>query len=85
MKALQRYIDDHNSWGKLFKNHTPWAIPTTRAEAEPIFESLEGDLSPENLCCDGEISQAAVRKKLRHFTAVHKQLESIVGTRELMC
>ena len=49
------------------------------AKAKIIFERLAGDLSPENLHCDGEISAAAARKKATVLNTAWKQLEVIIG------
>jgi hypothetical protein len=44
-------------------------------EAFRIF----GELSPENLCCDGELPMAQVRVKERKLRADLKALEARVG------
>ena len=82
MKALQKFIDQENSWRGMFHGCEPLVVPTNAAEAEVLFEDLEAKLSPENLHCDGEISLAAARKKSRFFNEVWADLESIVGQRE---
>ena len=78
MKALQKYIDQHNAWEALF-DKAPIAIPKTRAECKPLFSRLASDLSPENLCCDGELPHAQVMIKARHLNACWKDLENIFG------
>jgi len=42
--------------------------------AQDIFDSLDGDLSPENLHCDGEISRAAAGRKAKLFYGAAKEL-----------
>lgn len=45
------------------------------------FLDLSSQLSPENLCCDGEASQSYVRQKLRRINKEWKELEKQVGHR----
>jgi hypothetical protein len=40
-----------------------------------LARSLDGDLSPENLHCDGEISQAEAQRKYNYYGKVIKELE----------
>lgn len=42
----------------------------TKKQIESDFVGLSCELSPENLCCDGEISQAEVR---RRYAAIMKR------------
>ena len=42
--------------------------------ADRIFDSLDCDLSPENLYCDGEISVAAARRKAKLFYGAGDEL-----------
>jgi hypothetical protein len=79
--ALEKYVDSKNLWERLTKKPER-PVPTTPEECEHFFNALECDLSPENLCCDGEISMAAVRSKSRQYNAAWKQLEKIAGKRE---
>ena len=45
------------------------------------FIELICRLSPENLCCDGEISKAQVRRRLADIRREWKVLEGITGRR----
>ena len=78
MSALQKYLKAHNDWQALFDKE-PIAIPTNRQECKPLFARLAADLSPENLCCDGELPYAQVEIKARHLNACWKELEGIFG------
>jgi len=42
---------------------------------DDIARRLDGDLSPENLHCDGEISVAEANQKYRFYERVYKDLE----------
>ena len=78
MNHLDRYIEQYNSWNALFSNE-PISRPTTAAECKPLFDRLAGELSPENLCCDGELRGAALRKKSNLLYGTWKNLETIFG------
>ena len=43
------------------------------------FLDLASDLSPENLCCDGEASKTYIAQKLRRIKKEWKALENQVG------
>ncbi len=45
------------------------------------FIRLAGELSPENLCCDGELSPAETRKKLARLKREWVALEARCGYR----
>jgi len=47
------------------------------ADAQRIFDSLDGNISPENSHCDGEISLAQARKKAILFYAAGNELVSL--------
>ena len=52
-----------------------------RSEKEILndFTGLVCRLSPENLCCDGEISRAEVNRRLRQIQKEWKALEKELG------
>ena len=74
MKNLKSYIDDKNSWGHFFKVPAI-TLPLTQKSADLIARSLDGDLSPENLHCDGEISNAEAQRKYNYYGRVIRELE----------
>ena len=43
------------------------------------FSALSGRLSPENLCCDGELSKTEVKRRLAQINREWKALEKIIG------
>lgn len=75
MPALSDYIETRiNTWRK-FKELTPMDVTNlTDEDAQELFNSLECDLSPENLHCDGEISRAQANAKYKKFMAAGNQL-----------
>lgn len=65
------------NWEKIFKPNAK--LPETEEEFFNYFDRILCDLSPENLCCDGEISPSAARKKARTLHAEWKELENLFG------
>ena len=61
MKALQAYIEQKNRWNAIFKGEQ-FEVKSA-AGRKRIAQSLDADLSPENLTCDGEVRGVELRKK----------------------
>ena len=85
--ALTTYVAQKNCFRKICKQPRI-VIPRANshpdkrlAKAKIIFDMLDCDLSPENLHCDGEISNAEAKKKELYFNAAWKALETIIGRR----
>lgn len=75
MKALQAYIDQKNRWNALF-NGTQYEI-VTAAGRQRVANSLDAELSPENLTCDGELPRSQVQAKYRQLTAAARDLQKL--------
>ena len=68
MKNLTTYVDTRiNSWNRITKQPLVDVNSINQKIADRIFDSLDGDLSPENLHCDGEISATAALRKAKLF------------------
>lgn len=76
-KALKNQIDDMNFMGTLFGDTAIDADNLTDADAQRIFQKIDGGLSPENLHCDGEISAAQARAKYRAYMSAIKGLQTM--------
>ena len=61
MKALQAYIEQKNRWNAIFKGEQ-FEVKSA-AGRKRVAQSLDADLSPENLTCDGEVRGVELRKK----------------------
>ena len=72
MKALQAYIDQKNKWNAIFSGRQ-YEI-TTAAGRQQVADSLDADLSPENLTCDGELPRSQVQARYRQLTGAAKDL-----------
>jgi hypothetical protein len=76
MKNLQDYIDRRNQWNSFFPNSKTITFPLDQNTVNDLARSLDGDLSPENLHCDGEISQAEAQRKYNYYGRVIRDLEN---------
>ncbi len=77
MKNIKKYIDQPigiNFWRGREGKPLVDADNLTNEDAQDLFNQLDGELSPENLCCDGELPMAQVRKKARMLHAAGKDL-----------
>ena len=66
MKTLQAYIEQKNRWNAIFKGEQ-FEIKSA-AGRKRVAQSLDADLSPENLTCDGEVRGAQLREKQAYLT-----------------
>ena len=78
MKALEAYVAQKNSWGKLFGSK-PLDLNNAK-DRQAIANSIDADLSPENLTCDGELSRSAVQQKYTQLTRAAAQLKQLDST-----
>lgn len=72
---LERYVESLNFWKEL-QNKPLITFPLSRKNVAYISYHLEGDLSPENLHCDGEITSAEANRKYRYYMRVIDQLHN---------
>ena len=75
MQALNDYVAQKNSWGKLFGSK-PLDLNDAQ-DRKRIAQSIDSELSPENLTCDGELSRAQVQQKYTRLTRVAKELQRL--------
>lgn len=75
---LETYVEMKNSWGKLFGNKE---LSLLNAEdRQKIANSIDADLSPENLTCDGELPASQVRSRAQFLRRCAEELLSIDAT-----
>ena len=72
---LEQYVDQKNSWGKLFGSK-PLSLLNAK-DRQAIADSIDADLSPENLTCDGELPASQVRSRYNFLTRCAQELLSI--------
>jgi hypothetical protein len=78
IQALELYVERKNSWNKLF-GKKPLSLLNAK-DRQSIANSLDADLSPENLTCDGEIRGAELREKQAYLFRCAEELISIDPT-----
>jgi hypothetical protein len=72
---LEQYVEQKNAWGKIF-GEKPLSLLNAK-DRQRIAESIDCDLSPENLSCDGELPRSQVQAKYRRLTRCAEELKSI--------
>ena len=72
---LEQYVDGKNRWGALFGNK-PLSLLNAK-DRQTIANSIDGDLSPENLTCDGELPRSQVQQRFNFLTRCAQELKSI--------
>jgi hypothetical protein len=75
ISTLEQYVEQKNSWGAIFGNK-PLSLMNAK-DRQTIADSLDSDLSPENLSCDGEVRGAQLQAKYRYLTRCAAELLSI--------
>ena len=82
MQTLTKFIQDNNRWIAIFGN-PQMTFPLTQQDADELARTLDSKLSPENLHCDGEISNAEAQRKYRFLATVARELEAYCNTNGL--
>jgi hypothetical protein len=76
VKNLQKYLDQKNQWNSIFGGK-PLIIGQ---DNQRIADMIDGDLSPENLTCDGELPRSQVQARYRQLNAAATELRSLDPT-----
>jgi hypothetical protein len=81
--SLQHQIDSLNVWRK-FKGKKELSLHSLKqADIDDLAGSIDGQMSPENLHCDGEISASEARRKATKLRKAFKELKAYVVKRNL--
>tara|TARA_R110002020_G_scaffold469446_1_gene694472 strand:- start:128 stop:439 length:312 start_codon:yes stop_codon:yes gene_type:complete len=85
-KNLNAYVDQKNRWNSIFIDHgkengKDWELnlivfPLDDGDVDYLMKDIACELSPENLHMDGEASQQHVRRTLKHFNNLKRELQS---------
>jgi hypothetical protein len=75
---LEQYVERKNAWTKLFKGKELSLLNAKDRQA--IANSIDADLSPENLTCDGELPASQVRQRQAFLFRCAEELISIDPT-----
>jgi hypothetical protein len=74
LKNLKAYVEARNKWAAIFGN--PQLDLRRAADRQRLAASIDADLSPENLTCDGEIRGAALQRKYQNLITVAQELKA---------
>lgn len=85
-RNLDAYVDQKNRWNSIFIDHgkengKDWELdlivfPLDNGDVDYLMKDIASELSPENLHMDGEASQQHVRRTLKHFNNLKRELQS---------
>ena len=73
--SLTAYVDRKNAFAKIFGSRQLSLQNATDRQA--IANSIDSDLSPENLTCDGELSRTQVQARYKALTKAAKELQKL--------
>jgi len=75
VSALTAYVDQKNRWNAIFGGKQ---LSIQNAEdRQKIANSIDSDLSPENLTCDGELPRAEVARRYKALREAAAQLTAL--------
>jgi len=77
MTYLNQYIERRNAFAKIFGKPAINLKSITKAQIESLMDDLEGELSPENLTCDGELRGAILVRKANSLKGAYSELETL--------
>ena len=72
ISTLEQYVEQKNKWRGIF-NQKPMSLLNAQ-DRQTLANSIDSELSPENLTCDGELRGSAVRDKARYLNRCAEEL-----------
>ena len=75
ISTLEQYVARKNEWAQLFGGRELSLL--NGKDRQSIMDSLMADMSPENLTCDGELSNREVEQRFRFYNRAVQELLSI--------
>lgn len=76
-KHLEKYVEGKNWVRRMFKDPELDANNLSAQDVEGLLRSIEADLSPENLTCDGELRGAKLKAKHTMIMGAKAELEKM--------
>jgi hypothetical protein len=73
--TIEQYVEQKNKWRAIF-NQAPLSLLNGK-DRQTIANSIDSEMSPENLTCDGELPRSVVQLKMRNLTRCAEELLSI--------
>ncbi len=74
MSYLRQYIQNRNKMAVFYRRPILDADNLSQKDVLALQASLEADLSPENLTCDGELRGKALQQKFRLLSGAQAEL-----------
>lgn len=74
-RNLVEFVNDTNRWRAMFNQ--PALTLDTSAGRQAVADKINGELSPENLTCDGELPRSQVQARYRMLMNVAKELKQL--------
>jgi hypothetical protein len=78
IQALETYVESKNRWQAIFKGRQYSLLSAVDRQA--IANSIDADMSPENLTCDGELPAGQVSDRVQYLSRCAEELLSIDPT-----
>ena len=75
MSALKTYLVRKNAYGTLFGAKELTLKNAT--DRQKVADSIDSDLSPENLTCDGELPRSLVQARYNELTKAARELQKL--------
>jgi hypothetical protein len=75
ISTLEQYVENKNRWGAIFGSN-PLSL-LNKEDRQKIADSIDADMSPENLTCDGELPRAEVARRVKFLSRCAEELLSI--------
>ena len=74
MLMLENFVNGQNRWNAIF-GKPAMNFPLTQADCDALARDIDSQLSPENLCMDGEASVSHIQNRRRYLVQVARELE----------
>jgi hypothetical protein len=75
MRTLQAYVESKNKWRAIF-GKGPLSLDNA-TDRQRIAETIDAELSPENLTCDGELPWSQVKARHNQLILAARQLQEL--------
>ena len=75
MKALTTYLNRKNAYATIFGAKA--LTLDSAVDRQKIADSIDSDLSPEMLTCDGELPRSLVQARYKELITAAKQLKKL--------
>jgi len=73
--TIEQYVEQKNKWRAIF-NQKPLSLLNAQ-DRQAIANSIDSEMSPENLTCDGELPRAEVSRRIKFLSRCAEELLSI--------